>query len=68
MSTKGYTSSAVLVMAEPKIGPEPQGIKYCLRCLEPIEPGDHWRKISRGGGACAVGLHDRCLPQPPPYR
>lgn len=60
MSTKTRTFDTVTVKEEPKIGPEPRGIRYCLKCCLPIEAGEHWRKISRGGGACAVGIHDRC--------
>ncbi len=50
----------VTIVGIPKLGPEKHGIQYCMMCCEPITEHDHWQKVSRGRGAFAVGVHDRC--------
>lgn len=50
----------VTVIGEPKVGPEPHGIRYCMMCMMPITERDHWQKVRRGRGGIAVGVHDRC--------
>lgn len=60
MTAAKRTYKTVVAIGVPRVGPERYGVKYCLRCQLPILPGEHWRKIDRGRGACAVGLHDHC--------
>lgn len=60
MATKKQARRFITIIAEPRIGPDPHGIRYCMRCMEPIKPGEHWQRIDRGRGAVAVGVHNRC--------
>lgn len=54
-------SEQVQVVERPMIGPEPDGIRYCVKCKQDILPGEHWRMIERlGRGGLAVGVHDAC--------
>jgi uncharacterized protein with PIN domain len=54
-------SEQVQVIEIPMIGPEPDGIRYCVKCRKDILPGEHWRMIERlGRGGLAVGVHDGC--------
>ena len=55
-----YVESAQYV-EEPMIGPETDGIRYCLKCKRAILAGEHWRKVTRlGRGGLSVGVHDGC--------
>ena len=60
MATKTKTRRYVTIIADPRIGPELSGIRYCAVCMGPIEPGEHWQRIDRGRGSFAVGVHDKC--------
>ncbi len=59
MATKQATKQATkaTVITELCVGPEPAGIRYCVMCRQPIQDGEHWRKVRRVGGF-AVGIHD----------
>jgi hypothetical protein len=50
-------------ITEPKVGPEPGGIRMCIKCSRPIAPGQPWTKVHAPGGDYAVGMCNGCLAQ-----
>ena len=45
---------------EYRIGPEPNGIRVCMKYDEEIEPRQVWIKVWAPGGEYAIGEHVSC--------
>ena len=60
MTRKTRRYITTLPAGQPRVGPEPNGVTRCLRCLKPIRPRERWLRYDRRFGACAVGIHERC--------
>jgi hypothetical protein len=50
-------------LTEYMVGPEPGGIRECIRCGKPIRRGEMWVKRWAPGGAYSVGTHAACEAQ-----
>ncbi len=50
----------VRVVAEPKIGPEPRGIRKCSICDKPIISGEAWQKTRDPEHKYTIGVHNAC--------
>jgi hypothetical protein len=45
---------------EYKQGPEPEGIRVCIKCQQPIEASELWLKEWAANREYAVGVHVTC--------
>jgi len=49
------------VLRERMVGPgDPEGLRRCIRCLEPFKEGESWWRVTSLLEDLAIGVHERC--------
>lgn len=57
---RNVSSLKIPRLTEYRTGPEPGGIRFCVKCGEAIQPGQPWLKEWAEGMEYAVGVHTAC--------